>query len=153
MPLDKQIESARKEIATDGYDMSVGEILNLYRDGELIIHPEYQRLFRWDPSRKTRFIESLLLGIPLPPIFVFQTKTGVWELIDGLQRLSTIFEFVGVLKAQGGAPPDEGPARLQGTNFLPDLSEKAWEPGDDGTRGSAKTRSFTSRERAYAWRF
>jgi len=127
MPLDKQIESARKEIATDGYDMSVGEILNLYRDDELIIHPEYQRLFRWDPSRKTRFIESLLLGIPLPPIFVFQTKKGVWELIDGLQRLSTIFEFVGVLKQPPGATTNVAPAQLQGTNFLPDLSEKAWE--------------------------
>jgi Protein of unknown function DUF262 len=138
MSLDKQIESARKEIATDGYDMSVGEILNLYRDDELIIHPEYQRLFRWDPSRKTRFIESLLLGIPLPPIFVFQTKKGLWELIDGLQRLSTIFEFVGVLKSPPGVAPIAAPAQLQGTNFLPDLSEKAWEADGNGVQGIGK---------------
>src|SRR5580658_384265 len=104
MVLDQQIEKARKEIAPDGYDMSVGEILNLYRDNELIIHPEYQRLFRWKGIQKTRFIESLLLGIPVPPIFVFQTPRGAWELIDGLQRLSTIFEFVGVLKGREGEP-------------------------------------------------
>jgi uncharacterized protein with ParB-like and HNH nuclease domain len=98
--LDEQIAKARKEIAADGYEMSVGELLNLYRDNELIIHPDYQRLFRWSELQKTRFIESLLLGIPVPPIFVFQTQKGAWELIDGLQRLSTIFEFVGVLKGR-----------------------------------------------------
>lgn len=128
MPLDQQIAEARKEIAPDGYDMSVGEILNLYRDDELIIHPDYQRLFRWNEIQKTRFIESLLLGIPVPPIFVFQTNEGKWELIDGLQRLSTIFEFVGILKPRPGEPQPNAPVALLGTNFLPDLEGKVWQP-------------------------
>ncbi|MET3230842.1 UNVERIFIED_ORG: hypothetical protein ABIC54_003038 [Burkholderia sp. 1263] len=93
MSLDQEIAVARKVIVSDGYDMSVGELMNLYRDGELRISPEYQRLFRWKPVQKSRFIESLLLGIPVPPIFVFQDETGRWELVDGLQRMSTIFEF------------------------------------------------------------
>jgi Protein of unknown function DUF262 len=91
MALDEEINEARKVIVSDGYEMSIGELMNLYRDNELRIDPELQRLFRWDDTRKTRFIESLLLGIPIPPIFVFQDEKGVWELIDGLQRLSTIF--------------------------------------------------------------
>ncbi len=136
MPLDQQIEKARKEISPDGYDMSVGEILNLYHDNELIIHPDYQRLFRWKDSQKTRFIESLLLGIPVPPIFVFTTSRGAWELIDGLQRLSTIFEFVGVLKKRAGEPDPPGPVELLGTNFLPDLAGKIWQaPEEDSDRG------------------
>lgn len=47
---------------------------------------------------KTRFIESILLGIPIPPIFVAEDKEGKWELVDGLQRLSTVLSFFGLLK-------------------------------------------------------
>lgn len=121
MSLQDEVAAARKEIKSDGYDMSLGEIINLYKDDELKIDPEYQRLFRWDQTRKTRFIESLLLGIPVPPIFVFQDRSGVWELIDGLQRMSTIFQLVGILR-------DEGKERLvlEGTNYLPSLAGKAW---------------------------
>jgi hypothetical protein len=153
MSLEDQISTVRKEIKPDGYDMSVGEIMNLYRNNELVISPAYQRLFRWEPLQKTRFIESLLLGIPIPPIFVFQSENGVWELIDGLQRLSTVLEFAGIL----GATPSSGedpqsaadandveptpavdqnepkkPVTLLGTSFLPDLENKAWEPTKDG---------------------
>ena len=131
MTLDQEIESARKEISPDGYEMSVGEVMSLYRDGELIINPAYQRLFRWNISQKTRFIESLLLSIPIPPIFVFQNETGAWELIDGLQRLSTIFQFTGLLKTKpGDLPPnveEEYPVRLLGTKFLPHLADRSWE--------------------------
>ena len=77
MGLETEIKNARKEIVSDGYDMSVGEVINLYRDDELKINPEFQRLFRWDITRKTRFIESILLGIPIPPIFVFQDEDGM----------------------------------------------------------------------------
>jgi hypothetical protein len=138
MSLEKQMELARKEVSSDGYEMSLGEIINLYRDGEFIIHPEYQRLFRWGASKKTRFMESLLLGIPIPPIFVFQTDKGLWELIDGLQRLSTVFEFIGILKdAEGNTPA--APATLEGTKFLPDLAGKAWEDAAGGLEGIGKS--------------
>ncbi|MFA7403538.1 MAG: DUF262 domain-containing protein [Pelobacteraceae bacterium] len=138
MSLNDEIAVARKEIVSDGYDMSIGEVMNLYRDGEIIINPVFQRLFRWDESRKTRFIESLLLGIPIPPIFVFQREDGVWELIDGLQRLSTIFEFAGMLYL-----PDKTkapPSVLNGTKFLPSLADKRWESSSqDATDGIDKT--------------
>lgn len=126
MPLDDEIALARREIVSDGYDMSIGELINLYKENEIRIHPEFQRLFRWDPTRKTRFIESILLGLPLPPIFVYQDNEGVWELIDGLQRLSTIFEFVGVLRNEDGTLRLS--TALEGTRFLPSLGDKKWTP-------------------------
>ena len=129
MSLEEEIKTARTEIVSDGYEMSVGEVLNLYRDGEILISPDFQRLFRWDISRKTKFIESLLLGIPIPPIFVYQDVNGIWELIDGLQRLSTIFEFVGVLRLEDGALAE--PSVLEGTRFLPSLSGSRW-PSEGG---------------------
>jgi hypothetical protein len=130
MTLDTEIGAARKEISADGYDMSLGELINLYRDGELRIAPAYQRLFRWDVTRKTRFIESILLGLPLPPIFVFQLEEGIWELIDGLQRMSTVLEFVGILTDSAGDAV--APLRLEGTQFLPSLAGKYWEESAPG---------------------
>ena len=147
MSLEKQIEAARKEIASDGYEMSVGEIINLYRDDELIIHPAYQRLFRWDSSKKTRFIESLLLGIPIPPVFVFQTEKGLWELIDGLQRLSTIFEFVGILKSRGEDGIKIEPAALERTKYLPDLADRTWKTGHGNVGIGSAAQLFIKRSR------
>ncbi|GHT04783.1 hypothetical protein AGMMS49525_11490 [Bacteroidia bacterium] len=78
--------------------MSFGEIMNIYQDGDILISPDFQRLYRWSDYQKTRFIESILLGIPIPPIFVAEDENGKWELVDGLQCLSTIFSFFGILK-------------------------------------------------------
>ena len=52
MDLSDRIEQTRKSIVTDSYEMSIGEIVNLYKDGDLIISPEYQRLYRWSDSQK-----------------------------------------------------------------------------------------------------
>ena len=125
MTLIDEIANARKEVVTEGYDMSVGEIVNLYRNQELLINPAYQRLYRWDSTRKSRLIESILLGLPLPPIFVYQRLDGVWELIDGLQRVSTLLEFMGVLRNEIGV--EVPPLRLEGTQFLPSLADKCFE--------------------------
>ncbi|MEW1780925.1 DUF262 domain-containing protein [Arthrobacter sp. NPDC080086] len=124
MALAEEILAARKKVVTDGYEMSLGEIINLYRDKELVIDPVFQRLYRWEDERKTRFIESLILGIPIPPIFVYQDDNGVWELIDGLQRLSTVLQLTGDLK--GERAEQLGPLILNGTRFLPSLNGKRW---------------------------
>jgi len=92
------IESKRNDLKPERLDMSFGEIMNIYQEGDILISPEFQRLFRWSDYQKTRFIESILLGIPVPPIFVAEDENGKWELVDGLQRLSTIFSFFGILK-------------------------------------------------------
>ena len=126
--LQTQIDSKRREIQTEGYPMSVGELINLYRDEELDIHPEFQRFFRWTAKQKSRFIESLLLGIPIPSIFVYQRRDGVWDVIDGLQRLSTIYEFLGILRDE---TRERIPAsRLVGTEYLPALEGLYWESGN-----------------------
>ena len=91
--LNQGILKHRAEIRTDGYPISIGELLAMYKDSELDIHPEFQRFFRWSPEQKSRLIESLLLGIPLPSIFVSQRENGIFDVIDGLQRLSTIFQL------------------------------------------------------------
>src|SRR4051812_21140534 len=117
--LQQEIDKRRSEIRTDDYAMSIGEWISLYENSELDIHPEFQRFFRWDVWQKSRLIESILLGIPIPPIFVSQRSDGVWDVVDGLQRLSTIFQFVGILKNEKGKP--ELPLELVETKYLPSL--------------------------------
>ncbi|WP_087735135.1 DUF262 domain-containing protein [Paraburkholderia piptadeniae] len=129
--LTAELKDARRQVIADGYEMSFGEIATMYKSGELVIDPNYQRLYRWEESQRTRFIESLLLGIPIPPIFVFQRESGVWELIDGLQRVSTVLQLMGELRH-----PDQGlyPSLvLGGTNLLPGLAGMKWrsDNGDD----------------------
>ncbi|MTJ55458.1 DUF262 domain-containing protein [Anabaena sp. UHCC 0253] len=122
--LDKQVGEKRKEIHTDAYPMSIGEVINLYTDGDLDIHPEFQRIYRWNEGQKSRLIESILLGIPLPSFFVSQRNDGVWDVVDGLQRLSTIFSFLGIYKDEDDEL--EPPLKLIGTEYLPELEGKYW---------------------------
>jgi len=114
MNLSDEIKKYAKEVHTTEMKMSIGEIINIYKDEEIIIRPEFQRLFKWDIYQKSRFIESILIGIPIPPIFVQQNDDGLWEVIDGLQRISTILQFVGELK-------EKRPESLVKTKFLPSL--------------------------------
>lgn len=95
--LEKEVSDERRRLSTDRMDISFGELINLYKNKELIIRPEYQRLFRWTLEQKTALIESILLSIPIPPIFVSEDKDGLWELVDGLQRVSTFISFFGEL--------------------------------------------------------
>jgi len=95
--LEEEISDERDKLSTDRMDISFGELINLYKNGELIIRPEYQRLFRWTPKQKTALIESILLSIPIPPIFVAEDQEGIWELLDGLHRVLTFISFFGEL--------------------------------------------------------
>jgi hypothetical protein len=141
MALIDEIQAKSKEIHADSYGMSLGEIINMYRDGDLDIHPEFQRFFRWSEMQKTRLIESFLLNIPIPPIFVSQREDGIWDVVDGLQRLSTIFQFVGIYKDENGNSLP--PLKLHGTENLPSLEGKVYMNDDDPDN------AFTDQERRY----
>src|ERR1051326_1549364 len=128
--LKDEIDNAQRLVKTDAYQMSIGEIVNMYKDQELIINPDFQRLFRWEIGQKSKLIESILLGIPLPSIFVFEKEDSTWELIDGLQRISTLLEFMGELKdpATGQLRP---PTALVATKYLPSLDKAVWEKAEN----------------------
>lgn len=129
MSLIDEVNEKRKEIRTDGYAMSISEWGSLYESKEIDIHPEFQRFYRWSDSQKTNLIESILLGIPIPPVFVSQRKDGIWDVVDGLQRLSTIYQFMGILKDENSNNVD--PLILSGTKYLPSLEGKKWNNPDD----------------------
>lgn len=88
-----QVEKERHHVVVDNFSMTWNELLNLYKEGDIKIDPLYQRAFRWSIEQQTRYIESLLLNIPTPPIFLSEDSEGKFEVIDGLQRFSTIIKF------------------------------------------------------------
>lgn len=119
MTLEKRIEALRKDVSSDRLSMSIGELAGLYEREELDIHPKFQRILRWSDEQKTKLIESVLLRIPIPPIFVAQDSEGHWDVVDGVQRLGTLFQFMGILKdPQGNSRPR---LMLASTVLLPEL--------------------------------
>ncbi|WP_280149094.1 GmrSD restriction endonuclease domain-containing protein [Bacillus safensis] len=124
--LEDQISIERKEIKTESLDITISELANMYSERKVIdVHPEFQRLFRWKMNQKTKLIESILLGIPIPPLFVAEDERAAWDVIDGVQRLSTIFEFMGILRddLENIVPASV----LVGTEKLPTLEGKVWD--------------------------
>lgn len=125
-----EIDEAKRTVSTDSVQITIGELANMYATAELNILPDFQRLFRWSDDRKSNFVESILIGIPIPPAFAYERETGAWELIDGLQRISTVLEFMGLLK-----DPDSGELRrskLLKTKYLPSLEGVVWQAHEEG---------------------
>jgi hypothetical protein len=74
--------------------MSVFQYIRKYKQKQLIIDPDFQRNFVWKPKQKSMFIESIILNFPLPPFYLNQDKNGDLIIIDGLQRTTTLIEFL-----------------------------------------------------------
>jgi hypothetical protein len=98
------VESERKRATVRSLDLSFNELADMYKTGEIQIAPDYQRLFRWSVAKQSQFIESIILEMPIPQIYAFEKSEAEWELIDGLQRLSTYLHFVGELQLPGPEP-------------------------------------------------
>ncbi|MCO2170819.1 DUF262 domain-containing protein, partial [Pseudomonas aeruginosa] len=110
--LEEQIYLKRREVRYDMRDLTVEYISDKYSDGieysetdeeersdltlkrNVLFIPEYQREFTWDERRSSKLIESILLGLPIPFIFVAENSDGAWEIVDGSQRIRAIHYFV-----------------------------------------------------------
>lgn len=93
--IQNQLDSKRKSVSFDSYDITLRQLYDMLLVGMIDIAPEYQRHFVWDKIRQSALIESLFLGIPIPSLFMATNPDASWEVIDGLQRLTTILNFIG----------------------------------------------------------
>lgn len=80
-------------IRVDQRLMSVYEVMRKIKRGSITLQPDFQRHVVWNDTRKSRLIESVLLRIPLPAFYLDATRDDTWLVVDGLQRLSTIYAF------------------------------------------------------------
>lgn len=122
-----ELEDARKKVDVDNYNIIVREIIGMTERRELHRAPEYQRKFRWDAETESRLVESVLLGLPIPNVFVATNEDGSWEVVDGLQRVSTLLHFTtsdpSILKELG----KRSALRLEGLRTLKTFNKLTFE--------------------------
>lgn len=87
-----KLESGAYNLILDQARYPLNSLSAIFKDYDL--NPEYQRNKVWDLSRKSKLIESLIINIPVPPIFLYETSLNRFEVMDGLQRISTIIDFL-----------------------------------------------------------
>lgn len=80
-------------IVTEQARYPIDSIETMLDSGKYKLNPEYQRRKRWNNQRKSRLIESFIMNVPLPPIFLYEYEYSKYEVMDGLQRLTSIYEF------------------------------------------------------------
>lgn len=109
-----ELTEQRRSVGFDSYDITIKQLVSMVGHDEINIAPEYQRHFVWDDVRQSQLIESLYLGIPVPSLFMATNEDATWEVVDGLQRLTTLLRFVeGV---------DEESLKLRGLEKLSSLN-------------------------------
>lgn len=92
--LEKKFEETAFRISQERSDFLLPQIVDFVNDRKwLNLRPEYQRRLVWDKGKRSRFIESLLLNVPVPPVFLYEWELGRYEVMDGQQRLNSIVEF------------------------------------------------------------
>lgn len=90
---DTQISELQEEIDYDTRDFPISFIVQNYDEEEYFV-PDYQREFIWSEADQARFIESLLLNLPIPLMFLSDTEDGRLEIVDGVQRINTLSAFL-----------------------------------------------------------
>lgn len=93
--LKNKYEKGQLRIVRTSMDFQLTHLNQMLKDEMYLnINPSYQRRTRWDKKKKSLLIESLLMNIPIPPVFLFEKDYNSYEVMDGLQRLSTIQDFL-----------------------------------------------------------
>lgn len=114
-----------RKIFTHKAEYSVEHLHKMFKRGKLNLQPDFQRQFVWDKKKASSLIESLLLDVPIPVIYLAEDRGGTLLVIDGQQRLSSIFSFI------DGNLPDGQTFKLIGLTILRDLNQKAYTDIDE----------------------
>lgn len=113
-----QIAPEDNRIHTSSGDLEIESLHNKQKRGRLVLQPDFQRQYVWDATKASKLIESAILHIPLPIIYLSEEKDGKEYVIDGQQRLTSFFSFI------DGLFPDGKTFKLSGLNVCSDLNGK-----------------------------
>jgi hypothetical protein len=111
--------------------LTIGSLIERLKHGELKLTPDFQRRANlWDDSRKSRLIESVLLRIPLPSFYFSEDNEGNFDVVDGLQRLCSIFHFIDHAALNKATGSKLNPLRLSNLQYLKDMDTLAFSEMD-----------------------
>ncbi len=97
-----------RKVLIQQYDYAVRTLMDMIAEGDLLLDPDYQRYYRWTDEKASRFIESIALNIPVPVVYLAEESDGTFTVIDGQQRLTSLFRFL---------RPSELPAMFPNSDF------------------------------------
>lgn len=88
------VDISLKEVLSKDWDPDIKTLNELHKDGDLVLDPDYQRNYVWNLKKASRLVESVLMRVPIPPIYLSEEKSGKFLVIDGQQRLKSLFGFL-----------------------------------------------------------
>lgn len=133
-----EVEQGQRKIIWQAKDFSIREFQNMKQDGELILQPEYQRNFVATNQIASRLIESVLMDVPIPVVYLAEEKNGSFSVIDGQQRLTSFISFV------EGKFPNGSEFKLYGLKVMPELNRKAFSHLDKELQTKIRTTTIHS---------
>jgi len=119
------LSQGKRSIRTKSADPEIDSLYGKFKRGKLILQPHFQRLFVWDRAKASKLIESALLAVPLPIVYLAEEADGKELVIDGQQRLTSFFSFI------DGIFPDGKPFKLTGLKVLSELKNKSYKELDE----------------------
>lgn len=137
--VEEEIEKSEYDITPLQYDLSTYpadftlEVFYQKWKNDDIIIPKFQRGYVWDIKRASRLVESIMMGLPIPPVFLYLNENNQFLVIDGRQRLQSIFYFMGGFFEKGDHKIKKI-FKLHGINSKSQLAGKTYEEFDDSNR-------------------
>lgn len=89
----EEIPKEVRKLRTQAYDKAVSDLVDMIHADDLLLDPDYQRNYIWDNKRASLLVESVLLNVPIPVIYVAEDDDGRWVIVDGLQRLNSLRRY------------------------------------------------------------
>ena len=119
-------------IVTEQARYPLSTIKDMFNGSDYILNPDFQRRHRWDNYKRSKLIESFIINVPIPPIFLYEKEYSVYEVMDGLQRITAIKEFY------------EDKYMLEGLEIWPELNGKTYSSLPDQVRKGIDRRYISS---------
>ncbi len=109
-----EIPKGERTLRTQAYDKSISDIVAMIDAGDISLDPDYQRNYIWDDKRASLLVESILLNVPIPVVYVAEDEDSRWDVVDGLQRLNSLHRFF------------KEEFKLRGLEVLSDLNKSSY---------------------------
>src|SRR5258706_3115332 len=92
-PIEKKYQKQMRQLVSQKLDLPVSTLPAMLKE-QIKLNPEFQRRDRWDENRQSRLIESLVMNVPIPPVFLGEDEYGQYVVLDGRQRLTAVSKFL-----------------------------------------------------------
>ena len=130
--INEKYKKGEIRIVTEQARYPLDNISTMLDSQKYILNPEYQRRKRWDNTRKSRLVESFIMNVPVPPIFLYEIDYSIYEVMDGLQRLTTIYDFY------------KGKFKLENLEYWSELNDRSYDSLPEQVRKGIDRRYLSS---------